>query len=100
MNSQNEKENEVQQFYIRLKDELDNSVTWPSVYLFKFIVPSSNENIDFVEKAFDSMGAIIKTNTSKTGKFTSISVDVVMQNSQSIIDKYIQLSTIQGIISL
>ena len=93
-------EKEVKEFYERLKVELDLSSTWPAIYLFKFIVPSEKENILQVEKAFDSMGAVIKTTKSKTGKFTSISVDVMMKDSQEIIEKYIEVSTIKGIISL
>jgi putative lipoic acid-binding regulatory protein len=95
-----EKEKETREFYERLKKELDLSSTWPSIYLYKFIVPSEKENILRVEEAFDCMGAVIKTTKSKTGKFTSISVDVMMKDSQEIIDKYIELSTIKGIISL
>ena len=46
------------------------------------------------------MGAVIKTNSSKTGKYTSISVNVTMQNPDKVIEKYQELSTIEGIISL
>jgi putative lipoic acid-binding regulatory protein len=46
------------------------------------------------------MGAVIKTTKSKTGKFTSISVDVQMKDAQEIIDKYIEVSVIEGIVSL
>lgn len=95
-----EKENEAREFYERLKKELDLSTTWPSVYLFKFIVPTNTENILRVQDAFDCLGAVIKTTKSKTGKFTSVSVDVMIKNSQEVIDKYIELSTIEGIISL
>jgi putative lipoic acid-binding regulatory protein len=93
-------EKETQEFYERLRTELDLSTTWPSIYLYKFIVPSEKENILRVEKAFDCMGAVIKTTKSKTGKYTSISVDVLMKDSQEIVDKYIELSTIKDIISL
>jgi putative lipoic acid-binding regulatory protein len=90
----------TEEFYERLKVELDMSNTWPSLYLFKFIVPTKNDNVVRVELAFDSMGAIIKTRKSKTGKFTSVSVDVQVKNSQEIVDKYLEVSTIEGIISL
>lgn len=90
----------TEEFYDRLKVELDNSNTWPAIYLFKFIVPTDNEKIKQVELAFDCLGAVIKTTQSKTGKFTSVSVDVQMKDSQEIIDKYIEVSTIEGIISL
>lgn len=90
----------TEEFYERLKVELDNSNSWPAEYLFKFIVPTDVTKIQKVEQAFDCMGAVIKTTKSKTGKFTSISVDVQVKNSQEIVDKYLEVSTIEGIISL
>jgi hypothetical protein len=57
----------LKNFY-RLKVELDNSNTWPALYLFKFIVPTKIENVEKVESAFNCMGAVIKTTKSKTGK--------------------------------
>jgi putative lipoic acid-binding regulatory protein len=96
----NDKEKETAAFYERLKVELDMSNTWPALYLFKFIVPSVDDNVERVELAFDCMGAVIKTTKSKTGKFTSISVDVQVKDSQEIIDKYQEVATIKGIVSL
>ena len=90
----------TQEFYERLKEELDNANVWPAEYLFKFIVPTDKEKVDRVENAFNDLGAVIKTTQSKTGKFTSISVDVKMNSSQSIVDKYLEISDIEGIISL
>jgi hypothetical protein len=91
---------ETEEFYDRLKVELDLSNTWPALYLFKFIVPTENDNVERVELAFDCMGAVIKTTKSKTGKFTSISVDVTVKDAQEIVDKYLEVSTIKGIVSL
>lgn len=93
-----DKKNE--EFFERLKQELINSTVWPAEYLFKFIVPSQEEKILEIENAFDQMGAVIDTTQSKTGKYTSVSINVRMNSAQSVIDKYIQLSTIEGIISL
>ena len=90
----------TKEFYDRLKVELDNSNTWPAIYLFKFIVPTDDEKIKRVEEAFDCMGAVINTKKSKTGKFTSISIDITMKDSQEIVDKYLEVSTIEGIVSL
>ena len=85
----------TEEFYERLKAELDISNTWPALYLYKFIVPTENDNVTRVEEAFDCMGAVIKTTKSKTGKFTSISVDVTMKDAQEIVDKYLEVSTIK-----
>jgi len=90
----------TEDFYIRLKSELEESTTWPAVYLYKFIVPTNATNINLVENTFNNMGAVIKTSSSKTGKYTSISVNVTMQDADKVIEKYQELSTIEGIISL
>jgi uncharacterized protein len=90
----------AEEFFDRLKTELEKSNTWPAIYLFKFIVPTEIDKINQVEQAFDGMGAVIKTTQSKTGKFTSVSVDVQMESPQSVVDKYVEVSTIEGIISL
>ncbi|VXC36592.1 conserved hypothetical protein [Flavobacterium sp. 9AF] len=90
----------TEDFYIRLKEELANTSLWPTEYLFKFIVPSNVEKVETVENAFNEMGAVINTTQSKTGKYTSISISVQMQNPQSVIDKYQELAVVEGIISL
>ena len=90
----------TEEFYERLKVELDMSNTWPAEYLFKFIVPTDESKIEAVKEAFNCLGAVIKTTQSKTAKFTSLSVDVQMKSAQEIVDKYIEVSTIEGIVSL
>lgn len=90
----------TEEFYKRLREELSNTSLWPTVYLYKFIVPTDEEKIRAVENAFNNMGAVITTVKSKNGNFTSISVNVRMQNPDSVIAKYIEVSSIEGIISL
>lgn len=90
----------TEEFYIRLKDELANTSLWPAPYLYKFIVPSENHKIAQVEAAFNNMGAVIHTKQSKTGKYTSISINVDMKDPDAVIAKYQELATIEGIISL
>ncbi|GEP52093.1 hypothetical protein FNO01nite_27650 [Flavobacterium noncentrifugens] len=91
----------TEEFYNRLRNELNESTpSWPAEYLYKFIMPSVGDNEERVENAFNGMGAVIKTSKSKTGKFTSVSVNVQMASAQAIIDKYLEVSTIEGIVSL
>lgn len=90
----------TEEFYIRLKDELANTSIWPGEYLYKFIVPSDKQKVETVEEAFNNMGAVIKSQKSKTGKYTSISISVRMKDPDQVIQKYQELSTIEGIISL
>jgi hypothetical protein len=90
----------TEDFYIRLKDELANTALWPSIYLYKFIVPTDIDKILTVQNAFDNMGAVIKTKKSKEGKFTSISIHVRMETPDHVIEKYKEVSNVEGIISL
>jgi len=90
----------TEEFYARLREELNNTSTWPTEYLYKFIVPTDPKKIEEVENAFDNLGAVIQTTQSKTAKYTSISVNVTMESPESVIEKYVEVSTIEGIISL
>ena len=90
----------TEEFYVRLKEELAKTSEWPSEYLYKFIVPTTTKKIEEVENAFDNMGAVIKTHKSKAGKYTSISVNVLMESPELVVEKYIEVSNIEGIISL
>ncbi|AJA69194.1 DUF493 family protein [Myroides odoratimimus] len=88
------------EFYKRLKEQLEDDKTWPRPYLYKFIVPGEPEKIARVEEAFDGCNADIQIKNSSTGKFASVSVKLTVKNAQEIIDKYIAVSTIEGIVSL
>ena len=90
----------TEEFYERLKEELRNTSEWPGEYLYKFIIPTSSKKIEEVENTFDNMGAVIKTHQSKTAKYTSISINVRMESPESVIEKYKDVSNIEGIISL
>lgn len=90
----------TEEFYARLKEELTNTSLWPTEYLYKFIIPTDDQKIADVEAAFNDMGAVISTQQSKNGKYTSVSISVHMKNPDAVIEKYIQLSSIEGIISL
>lgn len=88
------------QFYKKLKKKLKKDTVFPSKYLFKFIVPSDDDKIKQVEDLFDFTGAVITKTSSKTGKYVSLSVLVVMKKAEDIILKYKQAEKVEGIISL
>ncbi len=87
-------------FYERLREELQTTSNWPTLYLYKFIVPTEQDKIAAVENAFNNLGAVIRTTQSKNGKFTSVSIQVEMQSPDQVIEKYQAVATIEGIISL
>ncbi|MGY8885973.1 MAG: DUF493 family protein [Flavobacteriales bacterium] len=88
------------EFYDRLKTQLEQDSTWPSPYLFKFIVPSKLDKIAEIEAAFDDTDAKINTRDSSKGTYTSISIKVTMESADSIIAKYLEVSSVEGVISL
>lgn len=90
-----------EEFYANLKLQLEDTATWPSPYLYKFIVLSSPEKISQLQAIFDNLGAVIKTKTSSNGKYTSISIDVKMKNPDHVIQKYLEVTEkVEGVISL
>ncbi|MDM9632202.1 DUF493 family protein [Robiginitalea aurantiaca] len=91
---------ESEAFYGRLKEELQNGTEWPSTYLYKFIVPSDSDKTDRIEAIFDNTGAVIETRKSKNGKYTSLSITVHLENPDKVIEKYIEVGKVEGVISL
>ena len=88
-------------FFKRLKEELiETTESWPLDYLYKFIVPNDKDKIQQIESAFDGLHAKIATKQSGKGNFVSVSVRVIMPDADTIINKYKQVSSIEGIISL
>lgn len=88
-------------FYKKLKEQLQESTNWPSQYLYKFIVKSEADKISTIEAIFNHSGAVISTNESKKGTYTSVSINVVMKDPDAVISKYIEVSDkVEGVISL
>tara|TARA_Y100000385_G_scaffold291944_1_gene374372 strand:+ start:5888 stop:6181 length:294 start_codon:yes stop_codon:yes gene_type:complete len=88
-------------FYINLKEKLYDTTSWPSEYLYKFIVKVNQSKISTIESIFDNMGAVIKKIPSKNGNYVSISVNVVMKNPEFVIAKYKEVGRlVEGVISL
>ena len=88
-------------FYKKLKAQLLDSATWPAAYLYKFIVKSNPAKIVLLENIFDNMGAVITTTESKNGKYTSISINVLMKDPDAVIQKYQEVAEkVEGVISL
>ncbi len=91
----------AEEFYKKLKNQLLETTTWPSEYLYKFIISSDVQKIKEIETLFDNTGAVIKTIESKNGKYTSVSINVVMKDPDAVIEKYIEVTNnVKDVISL
>ena len=89
----------MKQDFDSLKEKLEQ-MTFPSLYLFKFIVKSDLKKIAQIESLFHSERAEIRLQESSKGAFVSISVKEVMLSAEEIIDIYIKSSKIDGVIAL
>lgn len=88
-------------FYKKLKSQLQDTALWPTTYLYKFIVTSEPQKIEDLKALFNHLGAVITTNPSKKGTYTSISINVRMKNPDAVIEKYKEVANkIEGVISL
>lgn len=93
-------EKDTSAFYKKLKKSLEKDTTWPSKYLYKFIVPTSDENITQIEAIFKNTNAEITTRDSSKGTYTSLSIKVTMKSPDAVIEKYKEVSKVEGVISL
>ena len=90
-----------EEFYEKLKAQLYDTTLWPSEYLYKFIVLTNKEKIAQIESLFNNLGAVIETKESKNGKYTSVSINVLMKNPVTVIEKYKEVAEkVEGVISL
>lgn len=89
-----------EEFYIKLKGQLEDTSSWPSDYLYKFIVPTAGDKIKQIHDIFDNTGAVITSKQSKKGKYTSISITVNLASPDAVIEKYKEVGKVEGVISL
>ena len=82
-----------------LHEKLSKDKNWPQVYMFKFIITADNKKIALVEAKF-SDEAEIHQKESSNGKYMSITVKEVMLNPEMVIEKYKEVNTIEGVMSL
>ncbi|MCL8005812.1 DUF493 family protein [Gelidibacter japonicus] len=94
-------EKNQEEFYVKLRAQLYATASWPSEYLYKFIVVTEGDKVQQIESVFDNMGAVIKTKPSKNGKYTSVSINLQMSTPENVIEKYKEVTeNVEGVISL
>lgn len=82
-----------------LRISLDEAHNWPSLFMFKFIVPTSLEKEAQLRSIFDDTAKIL-TKTSKNGKYTSFTVNQILKSSDEVFTAYEEAGKIEGLISL
>lgn len=81
-----------------LKAQLSEHQTFPSVYMFKFILSSDNQKIAQIEALFNNDSeAAISVRSSSRGRYVSITVKQLVCSVEQIIDVYERASVIPGV---
>ena len=78
------------------KEKLDKYYAWPSLYTFKFIVPRGRE--EALKKLFPLHSP--KERNSKNGNYISITIPMMMPSADAVVDVYLSVSHIEGLIAL
>lgn len=88
------------QKYEKLKSQLDEGFEWPTVYMFKFIVPADNQKVAQVENLFNTKESSVRTRQSSKGNYVSVTAKELMMSPESVIERYLDAEKIEGLIAL
>jgi putative lipoic acid-binding regulatory protein len=83
----------------RLRQRLNEIHRWPSIYMFKFILPNDEERVTRLKVIFGE-SAEFKTRLSANGNYISVTVREMMLEADQIFERYTLAAKIEGIISL
>ena len=78
------------------KEKLDKIHEWPSLYTFKFIVPSGKEKeILNIFPMHD-----VKQKASAKGNYTSLTAKIMARSSDEVVKIYLKAHKVEGVIAL
>ena len=85
--------------YNKLRQQLLDSSQWPSVYMFKFIIPNSNDKLNAIKNLFP-VDTEFSFKTSRDIRFIGITVKKVMNTPDEVIEIYTRAQNIDGVMTL
>ena len=86
--------------YEKLKKQLEEGFEWPSVYMFKFIVPADDRKVSQVESLFNTEESSVRMRQSSKGTYVSITAQELMIGPDRVIARYLEAEKIEGLIAL
>jgi len=96
----NNKNQHMDDFYVSFKDKLDEMHSFPTEYVFKFIIPSEQSNLAKLYSIFDKADASFSIRDSKKGNYSGITIKTPVNDSTDVIIYYRQVSAIEGVMML
>lgn len=97
---ENDKNLQGEDFYAKFKTSLEEAHTFPTEYIFKYVVPSDHNTVAQVNAVFSKANPIVSTRDSKTGKYVSITIKAQVNSADDVIVYYKEAAKIKGIVSL
>lgn len=97
---ENNKNQNIDDFYLKFKEKLEETHSFPSVYIFKYIVPAEQSAIARLHSIFENSGGSISTRDSKNGKYTCMTIKVPVNDADDVVIYYRQAAAIEGIMML
>lgn len=82
-----------------LKEKLNNIHHWPSVYVYKFIIPADHDKDKAIRKLF-SNNAEVYYKKSANGNYISITGKETVNSAEEVIQTYKDAYKIEGVIAL
>jgi hypothetical protein len=83
--------------WTKFREKLESFYAWPSLYTFKFIVPSGKE--DLLRQLFP-LHTTAGEKSSGKGNYISLTYQMMMPSSDSVIEVYKKAASIEGIVAL
>ena len=99
-NPEQENDKKTEEFYTSFREKLQDTHNFPEDYLFKFIVPSDESKLTEIYRVFDDIKFALTTRDSKTGKYTSVTIDAFVLDADQVIRIYKEVGKISGVIML
>ena len=78
------------------RQKLDAVSEWPSLYMFKFIVEAEKQ--DQIKAIFENHEVVVKP--SSKGKYVSLTIKMLANSAEQIIEKYLETNKVKGVIAL
>lgn len=85
-----------QEWINNFRVKLDEHYSWPALYIFKFIVPAGKEGD--LKVLFPLHTSTDKQSTK--GKYVSVTYEMMMPSSDSVIEVYQKAAAVEGLIAL
>lgn len=97
---ENDRNLHADDFYVKFKEKLVQTHSFPTDYIFKYIVPSDQSKIARLHSIFENSNGSISSRDSRNGKFTSVTIKVPVNDADDIIIYYRQAAVIEDIVML